>query len=63
MRTLILVLFFFQSLSYAQKIEIGKIDNAPYKIIIPENWNKGLVMYVRGAGGGGPMESFDENKN
>lgn len=63
MRTLIVVLFFFQSLSYGQKIEIGKIDNAPYKIIIPEKWNKGLVMYVRGAGGGGPMESFDENKN
>ena len=49
-------------LFYGQKIEKGKIDTAPFKIIIPKNWNKGLVMYVRGAGGGGPMEEFKENE-
>ena len=49
-------------LFFGQKIEKGKIDTAPFKIIIPKNWNKGLVMYVRGAGGGGPMEKFKENE-
>ena len=63
MRIHFLVLLFFYLISYGQKIETGKIDNAPFKIIIPENWNNGLVMYVRGAGGGGPLESFIEDEN
>jgi len=63
MKKPILVLLLIPLLSYGQKIEIGKINNAPFKIIIPENWNEGLVMYVRGAGGGGPLENFNENEN
>ena len=63
MKKPILVLLLIPLLSYGQKIEIGKINNAPFKIIIPENWNEGLVMYVRGAGGGGPQENFNENEN
>lgn len=63
MRILILVFLLSPLFSYGQRIETGKIDNAPFKIIIPKNWNKGLVMYVRGAGGGGPLESFNEDEN
>ena len=37
MRILILVFLFSPLFSYGQRIEIGKIDNAPFKIIIPEN--------------------------
>lgn len=63
MKKLTLILLLIPLLSYGQKVEIGKINNAPFKIIIPENWNEGLVIYVRGAGGGGPLENFKENEN
>ena len=63
MKKLILVLLLVPLFLNGQKIEIGKINNAPFKIVIPENWNQGLVMYVRGAGGGGPQENFNENEN
>jgi pimeloyl-ACP methyl ester carboxylesterase len=41
---------------YGQSSEEGEINGAPYQIIIPENWNKGLVMYAHG------YEETDEYK-
>ena len=61
--TFLLISFFSVSYSKAQTIETGKIGKAPFKIIIPKNWNKGLIMYVRGAGGGGPNDDLVEDQN
>ncbi len=33
---------------FSQSFDIGEINSAKYKIYIPENWNKGLVMYAHG---------------
>jgi pimeloyl-ACP methyl ester carboxylesterase len=32
----------------SQRFDLGEINGAKYKIYIPENWNKGLVMYAHG---------------
>ena len=32
----------------SQTFDLGLINTAEYKIYIPENWNKGLVMYAHG---------------
>jgi pimeloyl-ACP methyl ester carboxylesterase len=32
----------------SQRFDLGEINGAEYKIYIPENWNKGLVMYAHG---------------
>lgn len=58
-----IILFFACNIAQTQEVEKGKIEEAPFRIVIPENWNKGLVMYVRGAGGGGPLENFNEDEN
>ena len=34
--------------NFSQHFDIGEINSAKYKIYIPENWNKGLVMYAHG---------------
>lgn len=34
--------------NFSQHFDIGEINSAKYKICIPENWNKGLVMYAHG---------------
>jgi len=33
---------------FSQKFDLGEINGADYYICIPENWNKGLVMYAHG---------------
>jgi pimeloyl-ACP methyl ester carboxylesterase len=33
---------------WSQSFDLGEINSAKYKIHIPENWNKGLVMYAHG---------------
>ena len=38
----------FISINYAQTFDLGEINGADYFIYIPENWNKGLVMYAHG---------------
>ncbi len=45
-----LLLFCFSLTAFAQtsKIETGEINGAPFRIEIPANWNKGLVMYCHG---------------
>ena len=58
----LLILFLSYSQLKGQTVETGKIGNAPFKIIIPKNWNKGLIMYVRGAGGGGPKDDLIEDE-
>jgi hypothetical protein len=32
----------------SQTFDLGEINGAKYKIYIPENWNRGLVMYAHG---------------
>lgn len=47
----ILLTFFLAgitTLCYSQTFDLGEINGAKYKIYIPENWNKGLVMYAHG---------------
>jgi pimeloyl-ACP methyl ester carboxylesterase len=43
----------FQTLVFAQdlypaKIDTGRINGAMYRIVIPSNWNKNLIMYAHG---------------
>lgn len=33
---------------FTQKFDLGEINGASYLICIPDNWNKGLVMYAHG---------------
>lgn len=33
---------------YSQNFDLGEINDAEYKIYIPDNWNGGLVMYAHG---------------
>lgn len=35
-------------IGWSQQFDIGELENARYKIYIPENWNGGLVMYAHG---------------
>ncbi len=47
----LLILLLFCQVSFAQKIakiDSGNIDGASYRILLPENWNKKLVMYAHG---------------
>ena len=50
MRIIITFLAFFVFVSFcnAQQFDIGEINDAKYRIYIPENWNKGLVIYCHG---------------
>jgi hypothetical protein len=32
----------------SQSFDLGEINSAEYKIYIPKDWNKGLVMYAHG---------------
>jgi pimeloyl-ACP methyl ester carboxylesterase len=50
MRIIITFLAFFVFVSFcnAQQFDIGEINGAKYRIYIPENWNKGLVIYCHG---------------
>lgn len=43
-----LCFLFFYFVNYSQTIDEGTINGADYFIIIPENWNNGLVMYAHG---------------
>lgn len=36
------------NIGWSQQFDIGEIENAKYKIYLPENWNGGLVMYAHG---------------
>jgi pimeloyl-ACP methyl ester carboxylesterase len=45
----------------APQIETGEIDKAPFRIEIPANWNKGLIMYAHGYQPAGTPVSFDRN--
>lgn len=43
------IIFLITSISnigWSQQFDIGEIENAKYKIYLPENWNGGLVMYA-----------------
>ncbi len=45
------IIFLITSISnigWSQQFDIGEIENAKYKIYLPENWNGGLVMYAHG---------------
>ena len=53
---LLLFLLFSGALSFAQVLDEGEINGAAFQIRIPENWNKGLVMYAHG------YEETDEYK-
>src|SRR5271169_4294014 len=49
MRTLALVLTFLAAVCSAQtKTEFGKLDGAAFRIDVPDNWNRGLVIYYHG---------------
>ena len=48
-------------IGWSQQFDIGELENARYKIFIPENWNGGLVMYAHGYESiGEEGEIFDE---
>ncbi len=53
----ILLLVILQSNTHGQIFENGEINGAPFQIVIPENWNRGLVMYAHG------YEETDEYRN
>jgi pimeloyl-ACP methyl ester carboxylesterase len=42
------LIFWIPFTGSSQKFDLGEINGAKYKIYIPENWNKGLVMYAHG---------------
>ena len=46
--TLFLLLFTASLFSQTIKRDTGILNNAAYEILIPENWNKKLVMYAHG---------------
>jgi hypothetical protein len=46
--TVISLLVFLPRPGFTQSFDLGEINSAKYKIYIPENWNKGLVMYAHG---------------
>lgn len=46
--TLAITIFLSSAISYSQTHETGEINGAEFEIIVPENWNKGLVMYAHG---------------
>jgi len=46
--TVISLLVFIPQAGLSQTFDLGEINSAEYKIYIPENWNKGLVMYAHG---------------
>ena len=46
--TVISLLVFIPQAGLSQSFDLGEINSARYKIYIPENWNKGLVMYAHG---------------
>ena len=45
----------------ASTVETGEIDKALFRIEIPANWNKGLIMYAHGYQPAGTPVSFDRN--
>jgi len=57
-------LLLFNAVLSGQEIEVekGEIDGAPFRIQIPEEWNRGLVMYAHGyrprGGGWYPLNEF-----
>ena len=46
--TVLLLGFSFVTFAQTSKIETGEINGAPFRIEVPANWNKGLVMYCHG---------------
>ena len=46
--TVICLLIVIPQPVWAQSFDLGEINSAKYKIYIPENWNRGLVMYAHG---------------
>ena len=46
--TILFSCFSFAALAQTSKIETGEINGAPFRIEIPANWNKGLIMYCHG---------------
>ena len=46
--TAISLLVFLPQPGWSQSFDLGEINSAKYKIYIPENWNRGLVMYAHG---------------
>ena len=72
MKTIITIISFLilSTAVCGQSSEKGEINGAPYQIIIPENWNKGLVMYAHGyeetdeyLGGYDEEEELEEAEN
>jgi pimeloyl-ACP methyl ester carboxylesterase len=45
--------------SGSSKVETGAINSAPFRIEVPANWNKGLVMYCHGYQLAGTQPNFD----
>ncbi len=45
---LLLLCFSLTTFAQTSKIETGEINGAPFRIEVPVNWNKGLVMYCHG---------------
>ena len=45
---LLLLCCTFTAFAQTSKIETGEINGAPFRIEVPANWNKGLVMYCHG---------------
>ena len=45
---IILIITAISNIGWSQQFDIGEIENAKYKIYLPENWNGGLVMYAHG---------------
>jgi pimeloyl-ACP methyl ester carboxylesterase len=46
--TVISLLVLMPHAGLSQSFDLGEINSAKYKIYIPENWNKSLVMYAHG---------------
>jgi len=46
--TVISLLVFKPQVGLSQSFDLGEINSAKYKIYIPENWNRTLVMYAHG---------------
>ena len=72
-KIIISILFFvfaFSALSFAEEqgvtpngtsytIYEGVLNEAPYKILVPDNWNRDLLLYAHGYG---YIERYDENQ-
>ncbi len=47
----------------AANVEAGTINGAPFRIEMPAQWNKGLIMYAHGYQPAGAKPDFDNQRN